>query len=163
MAVLRPVVQSFVRAVLGSREYLPECGGIAGQLVGHDYPWLGMLPLHQPAQKRRSRLLVASLLEDHIEHHAVRVHCSPQVVGPASDPQVHLVQMPVIAGMGPASAHLQRKEMPTLEAPAPDRLVRHDDAAHRQQLLNRPIAERETEVQVDRVANDRGREAMAAV
>jgi hypothetical protein len=50
-----------------------------------------------------------------------------------------------------------------LLAPPADRLVRHDDPALEQHLLDEPKAQRKSEVQPDRMGDDLGWEPMALV
>src|SRR6476659_6641833 len=52
---------------------------------------------------------------------------------------------------------------PEFEAPLPDRLVRHRDAAGGQHLLDHAQAQREPKIQPDRVADDLSGVAMAGV
>ncbi len=64
---------------------------------------------------------------------------------------------------GASTAQSVGIRLPKCAAPAPDRRVGHDDPALGQQLLDVAVAEREAEIEPDRMANDRGREAVALV
>src|SRR3954464_473420 len=87
----------------------------------------------------------------------------PQPVLLAGDPDLDLVQVPLIAGTGQPPADLVREALAELEAPLPHGLGADVDAAGGQQLLDHPQAEREAEVEPDRVADDLRREPVAGV
>ena len=55
----------------------------------------------------------------------------PQVVGRAVDLDEHLVEVPLVAGAGPAAAQPVGVGLPELGAPLPDRFVGDHDAALR--------------------------------
>ena len=71
--------------------------------------------------------------------------------------------MPLVAGTGQPPADLVREALAELERPLPHGFVAHEDAASGQHLLDHPQAQREAEVEPDRVADDLGREAVAGV
>src|ERR687898_2484511 len=79
----------------------------------------------------------------------------------ASDLEHDLIEMPFVAGPGQPPADDVGELL--LEAPLPDRLVADLDAAEGQHLLDHPKAQRESEVQPDRVADQLRREAVAGV
>jgi hypothetical protein len=65
-------------------------------------------------------------LEEHVKHRAVRVHRPPEVVGPAGDPQMHLIQVPVVAGMRSSPPEVRGEEIAKLQALPP--IVSYDAA-----------------------------------
>jgi RimJ/RimL family protein N-acetyltransferase len=73
VAVFRAVVEAFMRPMLSPREYLLDGRHIAGQLIRDDDPWFSRLPFHQMAQERLGRSLVASCLEDNVQHHPIGI------------------------------------------------------------------------------------------
>src|SRR6185369_5805951 len=74
-----------------------------------------------------------------------------------------LIQVPLVAGTGQPAADLVRERLAELERPLAHGLVADGDAAGGQQLLDHPQAEREAEVEPDRVADDLRREPVAGV
>jgi hypothetical protein len=62
------------------------------------------LLLQELAQQALGRLLVASALDQGIEHEAVLVDRASQVVLRACDRHDHLVEVPLVAALWPASA-----------------------------------------------------------
>src|SRR3954447_20174361 len=81
----------------------------------------------------------------------------------AGDGDHHLVEVPLITGTGQPAADLVGERLAELERPLPYGLVADEDAAGGEHLLDHAQAERETEVEPDRVADDLRREAMAGV
>jgi transposase-like protein len=93
----------------------------------------------------------------------VRVHRSPQVIGLAVHPDVHLVQVPLAVRPGPPPPQAGRDGRPELAAPAADALVRDHHAALEHQLLDAAIAEREAVVEAHALGDDLGGVAVATV
>jgi hypothetical protein len=94
------------------------------------------LPLQQLAQEPFGGPFVPPALHQDVEHDALLVHRAPHPVG---------------------------EVLAELERPLPYGLVADDDAAGGQHLLDHAQAEREAEIQPNRVADDLGRKAVASV
>jgi hypothetical protein len=92
---------------------------------------------------------------------AVLVDGAPQVVALATDGQKHLIQVPLVPGSGTPMAQLIRTGLPELSAPIARGFIGQDHAASSHQLLDLPVAEAKTAVQLDTVANDLCRKPMA--
>src|SRR4051794_6631310 len=163
MRILGPIVEPLVPAVLAPGHQLPLRGGIARQLVRDHDPRRPALALEELAEQALGRPLVPPALDEDVEHGAVLVDGPPQPVLLAGDPDLDLVQVPLVAGPRQPAADLVRERLAELERPLPHGLVADGDAAGGQQLLDHPQAEREAEVEPDRVADDLGREAVAGV
>jgi hypothetical protein len=99
-------------------------------------------------------------LEDDVQHHPIRSYRSPQIVRFAADPQV---QMPAVAWRRAPATQLGCEEVAELQAPASNRLIGHDNPAHREQLLDCSLTERKVKVEVDGMTDNRGWEAMSTV
>jgi hypothetical protein len=65
-------------AMLDAGHDLPLCRAVAGKLVGDHDTGRPHLPLQQFAQQPLGRLLVASALDQDVEHDAGLVHGSPK-------------------------------------------------------------------------------------
>src|SRR6185295_16997894 len=74
-----------------------------------------------------------------------------------------LVEVPLIAGAGPAPAQLVGVGLPELGTPAPDRLITHHDTTYKHQLLDLTKAQREPKVQPHAMVDDLDRVAVALV
>jgi hypothetical protein len=67
---------------------------------------------------------------------AVLVHRAPEVVQPAVDPQMHLVEAPDVARPRPASAELAGDVGPESQGPTADAFAGHDNALRGQDKLD---------------------------
>src|SRR5207253_1277933 len=109
------------------------------------------------------RPAIAPALDQHLQHLALVIDGAPEVHPLAGDPHHHLVEMPEIAWPRALPAQPARDRWTELQHPAPYRFVGDVEPALGQQFLHVPVARREAEIQPDRVLDDLGREAMAAV
>src|SRR6266404_9460545 len=75
----------------------------------------------------------------------------------------HLVEMPSVARPRPAPPQLAGDQRTKLQHPAPHRFVGNVQPTLGQKILNVPVAQREAQVEPDRVLDDRRREAMTAI
>src|SRR5882762_11412703 len=74
-----------------------------------------------------------------------------------------LIKVPFVATARRSPTDAVGEFLAEFEAPLPDRLVRHRDAAGGQHLLDHAQAQREPKIQPDRVADDLSWVAMAGV
>src|SRR3954465_14714519 len=125
-----------VLSVLDAGRDLLLRGPIAGKLIGDHDARRPALPLQQLAQEPFGGPFVPPALHQDVEHDALLVHRAPHPVG---------------------------EVLAELERPLPYGLVADDDAAGGQHLLDHAQAEREAEIQPNRVADDLGRKAVASV
>src|SRR3954453_2084052 len=121
------------------------------------------LPLQQLAQQSLGGLLVASALDQDVEHDAGLVHGSPKPMLYPSNFEHDLIEMPFVADPGKSATDLVGEMLTELVRPLSDGFVGDDDAASRQQLLNHAKPEGEAEVQPDGMADDLGREPIPGV
>ena len=160
---LSSVVGVRVRAMDDRGHHRAAGGSIAGQLVG-DQPSRGTaLPLQQLAEEADRRSAIPPGLDEDVDHVAVLVHGSPQVLLLAPKPDEHLVQMPGVtlaAAPGPQAPAVFEPERRT---PLPDRLVGDGDPALGQQILDVAETEAEPVVQPDRVTDDVRRESVSSL
>ena len=140
--------------MLDRRQHLLVCELVAGELVGHDDPRHILPPLEQFAEELYGGLGVSAGLDEDVEHVALLVDGAPEIVLLAVDANVHLVEVPFIAGSRSAAAQPGDVGVPEFVAPLPDGLVGDDNAALQHQLLDLAEAEREAVVQPDAMADD---------
>jgi hypothetical protein len=163
MRIFCPIVDPFVGAVLDIWHDLTLGGSIRAELVGDHPPgWAALLAQKTP-QQAFGRLGVTAGLDNLIEHIAILIHRPPQPVLLARDRNHNLIQVPHVATawrLAPEAASVRR---PELQRPAADGLVRDNDAALEQHLLDQSQAQRKPEVQPDRMGDDLRRKAMAFV
>jgi hypothetical protein len=152
--VFRSVVQPLVLAMLNARHDLSSGRAVAGKLVGDHDAWWPHLLLQQFAQQPLGRFLVASALNQDIEHDPGLVHGAPQPMLHTGDLYNDLVEMPFVADAREPATDSVRERLAKFARPLPHRFVANSDAASGQQLLDHPQPEREPEIQPDGVAND---------
>ncbi len=95
--------------------------------------------------------------------HAVIVDGAPQIDHPAIDFQIDFVQMLSRMEFGSAFAQVRCDHRPEMVHPAPDGLVGDRDPAFRQQIFDVAEAQREPNIEPDRVLDDFGWKAIAAI
>src|SRR5215471_4636503 len=81
----------------------------------------------------------------------------------ASDPNHHLVEVPAIAGPRTAAAKPSRDHRAEFQHPTPDGFVGDVEPPLGEEFLDVTIAQREAQVEPDRMLDDYRRKAVAAV
>ena len=71
---------------------------IAPQFVGHDYPWHILQTIQQSLEEPLRSVGMAPRLNKDIQHNAILIDSSPEIMLHALDPDQHLVKMPHISG-----------------------------------------------------------------
>src|SRR4051812_43574164 len=149
--------------MLDARHDLPLGGCVATQLVGDQHTRRSPLLLQQLAQQALGRLLVAPALNQDIENEALLVDGAPEPMLRAGNGNDHLVEVPLVAALRGAPPDAVGEFLAEFQAPLPDRLVGHRDAARRQHLLDHAQAQREAEIEPHRIADEFSRIAIAGV
>src|SRR5207248_3287763 len=91
------------------------------------------------------------------------VHGAPQIDHAAIDFEIDLVEMPDRMGLGSAFAQVCCDHRSKMVHPAPNGFIGHQDPALGQQILDVTIAQSEPDIKPDRLLDDFGREAVAAI
>src|SRR3954453_17656215 len=120
-------------------------------------------PFSSLRKKRLAALALRRLCTRDVEHVAVLVHGTPEIVLLATDAQKHLIHEPFVARPRPTSLQRVGKQPAEAQAPVTDALVGHNDAAGSEDRLDVTQAEAEAVIQPDRMLDDLGWEAKAAV
>src|SRR5215475_659320 len=97
-----------------------------------------------PLSSLRKRRLAATLSRcgcTKIQHDALLIHRTPQIVRLTIDFHKDLIQVLLVARPGPSPAQLIGKGLPKLLAPLLDRFVGDEDSTDQHQLLDVAIAE----------------------
>src|SRR5580704_4042982 len=149
--------------MLNLRKQLAPRHAVALKFIGHDHARHVIKALQQPSEKPFGRRAVSPWLNEDVEHDAVLIHGTPQIMLHAPDPDEHLIHVPLVARSWPAASQAVCEGLAKLLAPPTNRLIRDDNAAFSQKQLNIPEAEAEHVVQPDSVADDLGGKAMAVV
>jgi hypothetical protein len=88
-------------------------------------------------------MLVATLLDQDVQHLALIINRTPEIHPPAADLHDHLVQMPASGWQATALAKVGRDQRPKLVWPGPNRLSADIHAMPRKQFLDVAEAQRE--------------------
>ena len=84
----------------------------------------------------------------------LRIYRTPEIDQTAADPEIDFIEMPDGVRLGPALTQVRRNGGPEMVYPAAHRLIGHHDPALRQQAFDIPAAQREPDIQPDRVLDD---------
>jgi hypothetical protein len=162
--VLSAIVQPLVPTMLTVRQCSANRRRVAGELVGDHHPRLRpVLTVEHTMQETFGGYLIASVLDQDVQHDAVLVNGSPQPVASAAYLERHLVQMPLVAGSRSAPTQPPRIRGAELGAPLADGLVANADATLGEQILNVTETEVETKVQPHSVSDDLRRETVSPI
>ena len=98
MRVLSAIVLPFVLAVLDTRQHFGERRTIAPQLIGNDQTWEILQALQQLAKEPLGSFLISVALDQDVQHLAILIHRTPEVVETTVDLEEHFVEVPPVAG-----------------------------------------------------------------
>jgi hypothetical protein len=163
VGIFRAVVQIAVLAMFHPRQDLALRGGIALQLIRDDHPRHVGQAFEQLAEELLRGLLVPATLDENVQHVAVLIHSTPQVMPDTIDGEKHLVQVPFIPwprSPAPELIGIGLSEFPAL---LPYCFVGDDDSAGEQQLFHIPVAQAKAEVEPHTVADNLGWESMTLI
>jgi hypothetical protein len=82
---------------------------------------------------------------------------------PSSNGNHNLVEVPNITAAWPPASEAAGVVWPELQGPPANGLIGHDDAALEQHLFDQPQAQRESEIEPNRMSDDLGWKAMTFV
>src|SRR5260370_4098760 len=163
MRMLRPVILPKLLLMPTGQSETPKRRGVGAELVGDQQFRRETLLLEQLAHQPQPRTGVASALDQHVEDLALVIDGTPQIHALAGDAHYQLVEMPAVARPRATLAQPSRDRGTELQHPAPHRFVGDIEPSFGQQFLDIAVAQGEVEIEPDRVLDDLGREAMAAV
>ena len=129
MGKLGPVVGIPGRSVNRIRDQLTVCDPVAAQLVRHDLPGLATVLIWQSLKKTPCCPAVSSCLKKHIDHCAVLIHRTPEIVLPPANLHEDLINEEGIATalrLSPESPGVLGSKV---DAPQTNGLVADGDAA----------------------------------
>ena len=136
---------------------------VAAQLVGHEPHGFLSLTVQQSAEESPRCPRVPTGLYEDVDQITVLIHRAPEILALTVDRHEDFVQEPRIAESTLSSLQPPGVVGAELPAPLPNRLVRHDDASLRQQILDIPEAQAVSVVEPDGMADDVRRKAMPQV
>ena len=136
---------------------------VAAQAVGDEASRLVAQPAQQSLEEALGSRPTPPALHKDVQHHPVLVHCAPEIMQHAIDPNEHLVEVPCVPGPGSPPPEPSGEVRTKLPAPVSDALVGDEHAALGQDQLDIPQTEAEYVIQLGGVADDLGREAMPRI
>ena len=122
--------------MLNLRKQLAPRHTAALKFIGHDHARLVIQALQQPSEKPFGRLAISPWLNEDVEHDAVLIHGTPQIMLHALDPDEHLIDVPLVPGSWSAAVDAFCEGLAKLLAPPTNRLIGDDDATFSQKQLN---------------------------
>jgi len=143
MRVLRPIVQISALSMLDAGKQLTLSDAISPQLVGHDHPRYIVQDLHKPLEKALRGVGIAPGLNEDVEHDAILIDGTPQIVLHALGANEDFVHVPLVPKPRTVATQAVGKTRGEFLAPPPHRLVGNDNAAGSQEQFNVPQAEAE--------------------
>ncbi len=130
---------------------------IAAQAIGDKALRLVLESMQQAFEEMLGGRPVPSALHQDIQHDAVLIHRTPQIMQHAIDADEHLIEVPRVSRPGSPAAQPPGKISPELPTPVSDALVSDDNPALGQDKLDIAQTEAEYVIQPDRVADDLSR------
>jgi hypothetical protein len=150
-------------AMLNLGKQLAMSHTVASQFIGHDHARHILKAFKQSSEESFGGPGITPGLNEDVEHDTVLIHCTPQIVVHALNPDEHLIEVPLVTGPRTAAAQSAGKTLTEFLAPAPDSLIGDDDATLGQQQFNISQAEAEHVIQPDSMADEIGWKPMAVV
>src|SRR5690242_5974909 len=112
--------------MLNTSEQLALGRSITGKFVGDNHTWNVLQPFEQFAEELFSCVFVPSALHQDVEHVAMLINCSPEIMFLTSDCEHDLVHMPFVAATRAATTQFIGVGLPKFEAPLSHGFIRHN-------------------------------------
>jgi hypothetical protein len=132
-------------------------------LIGDKEPRHIVQPLQQFPKEALGGALVPALLDQDIQHLAILIDCTPQIVALAINRDKHFVEIPRVTQPPLAVTQLLGEGRPEFQTPLTDRLVADGDPTLGQQFFHVPKAEAKTVIKPDGIGNDLRWKAVATI
>src|SRR6188474_1490784 len=100
MRVLGPVVEIAALPVFDIGQDLALRHAIALELIGHDHARHILQALQQLLEEALGGFAIAPALHQDVEHDAVLIHRTPEIMQLALDAHEHLIHVPLVPGRG---------------------------------------------------------------
>ncbi len=152
--VLGSVVPVLASLVLGTETQFPMCSNIAPQLVRDHYPGGVLQPFEKLAEKPLCCLRVVTPLDQDIQDVAILVHCPPQVVLLAFDPNENFIKAPSVTRSTLPGPDPLGVLMAKTKTPLADSLVSDVNSPTHKDFFDISEAEGKAVVQPHRMADD---------
>jgi hypothetical protein len=135
-------------------ENLALGGSVARQLVRDQHAWHILAAFQQLSEELEGGSFASPALNQYVEHGAVVIDRSPQIIPLPVDLEKDLVAVPFVAGLCTPMTQLIGELLAELEAPLSHHFIGHDDAARSQQFFDVTLAEAEAMIKPNRVSDN---------
>ena len=163
MRDLGSIVGVSLHTVSHAAEDASHGGGVASQFVSNDLQWFGTLATQESSKESLCGALITMRLDQDVDHVAVLIHGTPEILLLAIDSNEDLIQVPVVAEPSLSSLQFPSIVRTELLTPLSNRLIGHDDSPLGEKILDISEAQAEAMVSPDRIADDLARETIAGV
>ena len=136
---------------------------VASEFVGNDTKWFFSLAAQQSSKESLRGALITARLNQDVDHIAVLIHGTPEILLLAIDSNEDFVQVPNIAEAALTPLQFSGIARTELLTPESNRFIRDDDAAFGEKILHISEAQTETMVNPDGIADDFRWETMTVI
>ena len=143
--------------------HIPARSAMRAEFVGDHGARAATVFAKELTQKPFGGALITAALDQNVENKAFLIDGAPKPMLPAVDRNDDFIEMPFVSVARGVSADLVGEVPPEFLRPSPNRFVADDGAARGQKVLDHSQAERKAEIEPDRMGDDFGGKAMAAI
>ena len=129
-------------------------GAVGAEFIGYNRRRREALLLQEFAHQPNCRPSVPAGLNQEIQDFALTVHGTPEIELPPSNYDDHLVQVPAFGRSWPPTLNPPRIGPTEFQDPSSNCLIRDVETTLGKQVLNVPIAQRETAIEPDGMLDD---------
>ena len=129
-------------------------GAVGAEFIGYDRRRREALLLQEFPHQPNCRPSVPAGLNQEIQDFALTVHGTPEIELPPSNYDDHLVQVPAFGRSWPPTLNPPRIGPTEFQDPSSNCLIRDVETTLGKQVLNVPIAQRETAIEPDGMLDD---------
>ena len=138
-------------------------GAVGAEFIGYNRRRREALLLQEFPHQPNCRPSVPAGLNQEIQDFALTVHGTPEIELPPSNYDDHLVQVPAFGRSWPPTLNPPRIGPTEFQDPSSNCLIRDVETTLGKQVLNVPIAQRETAIEPDGMLDDDRRKAVTTV
>ena len=138
-------------------------GAVGAEFIGYNRRRREALLLQEFPHQPNCRPSVPAGLNQEIQDFALTVHGTPEIELPPSNYDDHLVQVPAFGRSWPPTLNPPRIGPTEFQDPSSNCLIRDVETTLGKQVLNVPIAQRETAIEPDGMLDDDRRKAVTMV
>ena len=154
MCIFCPIVLSQALRMLSREGKQTDRGAVGAEFIGYNRRRREALLLQEFPHQPNCRPSVPAGLNQEIQDFALTVHGTPEIELPPSNYDDHLVQVPAFGRSWPPTLNPPRIGPTEFQDPSSNCLIRDVETTLGKQVLNVPIAQRETAIEPDGMLDD---------